>query len=244
MTIRPGRTTARKAARSATLDAIGQRPRHPSPDYSRPLRQARRLNVAQLDIPCRFGSATERTFRHLLVVLALAGLVHSTLVARTACAADAPPLPPLVAEMRDRLLAAVASGQIDDLREPLEWNELPFMFRDESDGDSSADPIAYWKSISGDGTGRDILDDIGRMLALPPAKLAIGRDTENSAVHVWPYLSERPLDRLSLAEEKDLHTLMPTADAETMRAGRKWTWWRLVIGADGTWHALKKTGKP
>lgn len=207
------------------------------------VRQAQRPRIAQFVIPCRYRAATARSARWLVVLMALAGIVHSTLVART-FAADAPPLPPLVAEMRDRLLAAVASGQIDDLREPLEWNELPFMFRDESDGDSSADPIAYWKSISGEGTGRDILGDIGRMLALPPAKLAIGRDAENSAVYVWPYLSERPLGQLSLAEEKDLLTLMPAADAETMRAGRKWTWWRLVIGADGTWHALKRTGKP
>jgi hypothetical protein len=25
-----------------------------------------------------------------------------------------------------------------------------------------------------------------------------------------------------------------------MREKKKWTWWRLTIGADGTWHSFKK----
>lgn len=207
---------------------------------------ARSCRFAQIAIPPQTRPATERTFPLTLVLLALAALVHSTLVAYggASTASPAANLPPLVVEMRDRLLAAVASGRIEDLREPLEWNELPFMFRDASDGDSNADPIAYWKRVSADGTGNDVLADIGRLLALPPAKLAIGRDAENSAVYVWPYLSERPLGQLSVDEEKDLSTLMPAPMAESLRAGGKWTWWRLVIGADGTWHALKRDGDP
>lgn len=215
--------------------------RAPRPHSQGPLSEPRSCRIAQFAIPLLVRPATERMFRRLVVVLALATLVHSTLVARAETGSGTMRLPPLVAEMRDRLLAAVAAGHIEDLREPLEWNELPFMFRDASDGDSRADPIAYWKGISADGSGKEVLADIGRVLALPPAKLALGRDAENSAVYVWPYLSERPLDRLSAAEEKDLLSLMPAAAAEAMRAGRKWTWWRLVIGADGTWHALSRT---
>lgn len=224
---------------TGSLAADAQTPR---PHSTCPVSEARRSRIAQFVIPSQLHPATGRSVRAFLVVLVLASLVHSTLVARAETAGV--PLPPLVAEMRDRLLAAVATDQIEDLREPLEWNELPFMFRDASDGDSSADPIAYWRGISQDGSGRDVLADIGRILALPPAKLAIGRDAENSGVYVWPYLSERPLDRLTPAEEKDLQSLMPAAAAEALRAGRKWTWWRLVIGADGTWHALNRTSVP
>ncbi len=220
--------------------------RTPLPHSNRPVSEARSSRIAQFVIPSSIRSATEHTLRHLVVVLLLAAVVHSTLVAHAESGSPAieTKLPPLVSEMRDRLLAAVAAGHIEDLREPLEWNEMPFMFRDASDGDSSADPIAYWKSTSADGSGKDILADIGRMLALPPAKLAIGRDAENNAVYVWPYLSERPLDRLSAAEEKDLLSLMPATAAESLRASKKWSWWRLVIGADGTWHALKRAGAP
>lgn len=224
--------------------------RAPTPHSRRPVSsarsEARSCRIAQFAFSPQSRPATERTFPLALVLLALAALVHCTLVSHAGSGNAAPPakLPPLVVEMRDRLLAAVASGRIEDLREPLEWNELPFMFRDASDGDSSADPIAYWKRISADGSGNDVLADIGRMLALPPAKLAIGRDAENSAVYVWPYLSERALEQLSPDEEKDLLSLMPAPKAASLRAGGKWTWWRLVIGADGTWHALKRDGDP
>jgi hypothetical protein len=33
---------------------------------------------------------------------------------------------------------------------------------------------------------------------------------------------------------------MPPAAVKMMREGKKWTWWRLAIGADGTWHSLKR----
>lgn len=200
--------------------------------------RAERPRVAQCPIPRLFRSATERSVHLLLLVVVLAALVHATLVARAGGGAPPAKLPPLVVEMRDRLLAAVAAGSIEDLREPLEWNEMPFLFQDGDD--AGGDPIAYWKKQSADGEGRDVLADIGRALALPPARLAIGRDAENSAVYVWPYLSERPLDRLSPAEQAHLLTLMPAPEAEAMLKGGRWTWWRLVIGADGTWHALKK----
>lgn len=207
--------------RHRVADRVAQNPI--SPHCRRSRRPARR--------------SVPRSATWTLVVLMLAALVHSADIAR-AGSTGADKLPALVTEMRDRLLAAVASGRIEDLREPLEWNEMPFMFQD-GVGDLG-DPIAYWKKISSDGTGGDVLAAIGRMLALPPARLAIGRDAENTAVYVWPYLSEHALDRLSSAEEKDLLSLMPQASIDAMRQRNKWTWWRLVIGADGTWHALKK----
>lgn len=169
-----------------------------------------------------------------LVVLMLAGIVHLAMTGAAAQTAKA--LPPLVAEMRERILAAVESGRIEDLAEPLAWNELPPMYSPTADGD----PIGYWKAMSAEGDGRDVLEQIGRVLALPPARVAIGRDAENSAVFVWPYLSERPLGQLSPSEVADLGTLMPAAAADAMRTAGRWTWWRLVIGADGTWHALTK----
>lgn len=204
--------------------------------------ELKRKRIMQCPIPRRVRSATERPFRWIVVVLMLAALVHQTVVAPVS-ADDASwlsgaRLPAPVMEMRERILGAVATGRIEDLREPLEWNELPFMYRD---GDDGGDPIAYWRGLSADGEGREVLGDIGRLLALAPARLALGRDVENSAVYVWPYLAERPLDRLTPEEQKDLLGLMPDGAATAMRTAGRWTWWRLVIGADGTWHALKKT---
>jgi len=149
---------------------------------------------------------------------------------------DNAPLPAPVAEMREAILSAVRSGQIEELRTAIEWNELRPAFADEDVGD----PIAYLKTTSADGQGREFLAILAEILGLGYAKLPIGPDVENADVYVWPYLAERPLDQLTPAEEVDLLRLMPAEKAKAMRAGKNWTWYRLVIGADGTWHSFMK----
>jgi hypothetical protein len=146
-------------------------------------------------------------------------------------------LPANVAEMRDGILAAVHTGAIDELKTAIEWNELKPDFGDEA----GSDPIAYWKRISADGSGRETLAALANILSLPPAELPIGKDPENNAVYVWPYLAELPLDKLSPGAEVDLYRLMPPAAAKVMREKKKWTWWRLSIGADGTWISFRKS---
>ena len=80
---------------------------------------------------------------------------------------------------------------------------------------------------------------MGEILDLPPAALPLGKDLENNLIYVWPYLAEKPLDTLSAAEQVDLYRLVPAAKVAEMREKKRWTWWRLVIGADGTWHMFK-----
>lgn len=145
-------------------------------------------------------------------------------------------LPQSVIDMREQILAAVHSGKVADLKDAIEWNEIKPDFGKEANGD----PIAYWRRNSSDGEGREVLAVIANLLALPPARLAIGKDPENTLVYVWPYVAELPLDSLTPAEEVDLYRLMPAAAAKSMRDAKKWTWWRLAIGADGTWHTFRK----
>ena len=73
-----------------------------------------------------------------------------------------------------------------------------------------------------------------------PAELPLGQDLENNIIYVWPYLAEMDLSKLSPVQEVDLLRLVGPAEAKTMREKKKWTWWRLTIGADGTWHSFKK----
>ncbi|MGQ0672702.1 MAG: hypothetical protein ACT4N2_07485 [Hyphomicrobium sp.] len=138
--------------------------------------------------------------------------------------------------MRGALLGAVRSGRFEDMRVAVDWNELP----PEVGAAAGVDPLTHLKSLSSDGEGREILAALGNMLAVGPASVPLGRDHENGAVYVWPYLAEVPLDTLTDADEVALLRLMPPAEAKAMRDGKKWTWWRLAIGADGTWHALLK----
>lgn len=149
------------------------------------------------------------------------------------------PLPAPVRDMVEGIRAAVQSGSIEELRTPFEWNEMKPMVADET----VDDPIAYWKKASGDGEGREILAILGKLLDSRPARLPIGKDPENTAVYVWPYLAETPLDKLTPAQEVELYRLVTPAEARAMREKKKWTWYRLAIGADGTWHSFMRHGE-
>ncbi len=204
----------------------------------------------------------ERAPRHvihlILLVTALTALVHRPVsaepAAKPAAAAetseaakgntpvayerrtDMAKLPRPVAEMIDAILVAVNSGEIEDLRTAIEWNELPPAFA----ADPVDEPIAFLKEASADKSGHQMLAILGNLLAVGPARQHLGRDPENSGVFVWPYLAERPLDQLTPAEEVDLYRLVPPDIIIAMRAAKRWTWYRVVIGADGTWHAFMR----
>jgi len=150
--------------------------------------------------------------------------------------APAKPLPGPVEEMRHAILAATHSGRIEDLIVPLDWNEL----KPDVAPTSVEDPIAYWKKTSADGKGREILAALANILEMKPAELPLGQDLENNIIYVWPYLAEAKLDSLTPSQEVDLLRLVSPPEAEAMRKSKTWTWWRLTIGADGTWHSFKK----
>jgi hypothetical protein len=103
-----------------------------------------------------------------------------------------------------------------------------------------ADPIAHWKKISGDGEGREVLAALAEILEAGYVVLPLGRDLENNRIYVWPYFAEVPLDKLTPGQEVELLRLVPPAAAAGMKAARKYTSWRIAVGADGTWHSLRK----
>jgi hypothetical protein len=144
-------------------------------------------------------------------------------------------LPPPVEDMREAILSAVRSGRIEDLRHAWELNELkPDL------GVAASDPIAHWKQISGDGEGREILAALAQILDAGYLVLPVGADIENNRLYVWPYFAEVPLDRLTPAQEVELLRLVSPAALKDMRSAGRYTHWRIVIGADGTWHTFRK----
>lgn len=146
-------------------------------------------------------------------------------------------LPLAVQEMRDAILNAVVRGEIEELRGPIEWNEL----RPEFGIPKETDAIAHWTKSSRDGHGREILAILANILAAPPAKLPIGPDLENNDVFVWPYLSEIPPKNLTPSQHVELLRIAPAEEVEAMISRGKWTWYRLAIAADGTWHIFSKS---
>lgn len=186
----------------------------------------------------------------LLFLLASPDLVHGALISpataaggkqKSKAAGQAEPrrsdeivLPAPVTDMREAILAAVASGDIEEMRTALDWNELKPVVADEP----VADPIAYWRALSIDGQGHEILAVLGDILAQPHAVLPVGRDPENNRLYVWPRFAEVPGTALTPAEREAMQRIVPPLVlAEMARTGR-YLWWRLAIGADGTWHAF------
>jgi hypothetical protein len=141
-------------------------------------------------------------------------------------------LPAPVLEMREAILAAVRSGQIEDLRTAVELNEIKPVIADTAVGD----PIAHWRQVSADGEGREILSVLGQILEAGYVTLPIGRDLENNRVYVWPYFAGVALDKLTSAQEAELLGIVPAAMAEEMKKGGRYTYYKLGIAADGTWH--------
>jgi hypothetical protein len=145
-------------------------------------------------------------------------------------------LPAPVQDMREAILGAIRSGRIEDLRHAWELNEL----KPDLGVPSIGDPIAHWKQISGDGEGREILAALAEILDAGYVVLPLGPDIENNRLYVWPYFAEVPLDKLTAPQEVELLRLVPPASVKDMRSAGKYTHWRVVIGADGTWHSFRR----
>jgi hypothetical protein len=147
-----------------------------------------------------------------------------------------PRLPQHVAEVRDAILAAARSGNIEELESAFEVSRsTPDLGIAEADN-----PIAALKAKSGATQGREILAALVEVLNMQPATLPLGRDIENNLIYIWPYLAVRPLDKLTPAETVDLYRLVTPEEAARMREKKRWLWWRLVVAADGTWLSFKR----
>jgi hypothetical protein len=145
-------------------------------------------------------------------------------------------LPGAVLDMREAILSAVRSGNIDALRHAYELNEL----KPDLGSGPVLDPVAHWRQISGDDAGLEILAVLAGILDSGYVTLALGRDAENAEVYVWPYFAEVPLDTLNPAQEVELLRLVPPAAVKQMKAAGRYSYWRIAIGADGTWHYFRK----
>lgn len=139
-------------------------------------------------------------------------------------------LPSETATMMEDLAAAAARGDIEELRDLFESNELAPVL----DENHISDPIAHWKTTSGDGTARDIMAALAELFSLPPVK------TENGDF-LWPYLAATPLDKLTKPQQIDLYRLVGPENAARMLKQNRYDYYETEIGKDGTWHFFKKS---
>jgi hypothetical protein len=114
------------------------------------------------------------------------------------------------------------------MRPVLESNELKPMVS----AGAVDDPIAYWKRVSADGEGREILAAMLNVLSSGYVRVGEGREE----MFVWPYFAEADLRQLAPAQEVDLYRMMPPRAAATMKRSGRYDYFRIGIAPDGVWH--------
>lgn len=141
-------------------------------------------------------------------------------------------LPSTTRTMQENLANAARRGDLEELRDLFETNELaPVLGKDHIN-----DPITFWKQQSIDGTARDIMASIAEIFTLPPVKLKNG-------TFIWPYLAKLPLDKLTPAQQIDLFRLAGPKAASQMLKTNRYSHYEAEIGKDGTWHSFKRAEK-
>ena len=131
--------------------------------------------------------------------------------------------------MRDAMLEAAYSGDLEQLRTVLESNELKPVFSYGKD----TDPIAFWKRISGDGEGREVLAALTEVLEAGFVRLEPGTPRE---LYVWPYFHVLDPKALTPEQQVELLRMVSPKELEAMRQEGSYLHYRVGIGPDGTWH--------
>ena len=146
---------------------------------------------------------------------------------------DVSKLPAEVQRMRQAILQAATSGDIEALRLPIDMNELHPIFAK----DRTPDPIAYLKSVSADGNGREMLAILFNLLTTGYAIKNAG--TKNEMI-VWPYHAAIPLSGLTPSQEVEIYRFLPPARVKEMAAAGKYSFYSVGIGRDGVWHYFSR----
>ncbi|WP_367193851.1 hypothetical protein [Amorphus sp. 3PC139-8] len=138
-------------------------------------------------------------------------------------------LPRAVARMRNALMDAARTGQVEELGRVLEQNEMPPTLS----FDPVDDPVTFLKQASGDAEGREILALLLEILEAGWVHVDVGTPQE---MYVWPYFARWPLDGLSPEQEVELYRILTAFDVDEMRRHGGYIFYRVGIGPDGTLH--------
>jgi hypothetical protein len=138
-------------------------------------------------------------------------------------------LPAPVALMRERILEAAQSCRLDRLVAVMRANDLMPIFSLNDD----KDPIAYWKANYPDSEGVEILATVIDILEAGFVHVDAGTPQE---IFLWPYFARMPVKELTPEQKVELFKIVTGADYRDMLDFGAYNFYRLGIGADGTWH--------
>jgi len=142
---------------------------------------------------------------------------------------DVEKLPEPVRRMRNLLIEACKSGDIEKLR-PLVGTGTrgPQLSLSETPDDQ----IAFLKAASGDGEGREILAIMEEVLEAGYVHLDAGTPEE---IYVWPYFFGLALDRLDPRQRVELYKIITAGDYDEMVTFNTYIFYRLGITPAGEW---------
>ena len=138
-------------------------------------------------------------------------------------------LPPAVARMRERILSAARSGDLQKLVTVMQSNETMPVFSFSND----KDPAAYWRRNYPDSQGVELLSILVGILETGFVHAESGTPQE---VYLWPYFARAPLNTLTPEQKVELFRLITGSDFKEMLEFGAYQFYRLGIGPDGTWH--------
>jgi hypothetical protein len=138
-------------------------------------------------------------------------------------------LPQPVARVRERILVAAKSGELKKLVTAMQTNETMPIF---SLGDEK-DPAAFWRKTYPDSDGVEVLAILIGILEAPFVHVEKGTPQE---MYLWPYFARMPLKSLNAEQKVELFRIVTGADYKDMLDFGAYSFYRLGIGPDGTWH--------
>lgn len=142
---------------------------------------------------------------------------------------DTSKLPPPVRRLREQIIEAATTGDIEKLRPIFEANEGPPAINSSGSGD----PIEELRSQSGDPEGREILAILIEVLDSGYVHVDAGTPEE---MYVWPYFARYPLERLNGPQMVELFKLLTAGDYEDMKTYGVYLFYRVGIDPTGIWQ--------
>ena len=141
-------------------------------------------------------------------------------------------LPDAVQRMREAILDAALTGDVERMRVPIQMGEFPpAMALHEGE-----DVIDHLRAMSGDEEGREILAILLEILDAGYAHMEPGTDRE---IFLWPYFAGLPFAALDPMQEVDLYRIITPGDRAEMESHTgQYTFFRIGISPDGTWQYL------
>lgn len=142
---------------------------------------------------------------------------------------DTSTLPAPVLKMRQALVEAAASGDIERLRPLLgtgkDATEIAV-------GETAGDPVNTLKELAGDNDGIEILSSMLNIMATGFVHVSVGTPDE---AYVWPYFAAKPISQLTPPEKVELMRIVTAGDYQDMVDFGSYTFYRIGISPDGKW---------